>query len=85
MYLISLVKLLVLPASVLSGLAAAHLPSTVACTILVAAACPVAATGTAFALRFQKNYRYASELYAFTTIASLVTIPLLMFVAERIL
>ena len=85
MYLISLLKLLVLPAIVLIGLAAAHLPSTVACTILVAAACPVAATGTAFALRFQKNYRYASELYAFTTIASLVTIPLLMFVAERIL
>ena len=85
MYLISLLKLLVLPAIVLVGLAAAHLPSTVACTILVAAACPVAATGTAFALRFQKNYRYASELYAFSTIASLVTIPLLMFVAERIL
>ena len=85
MYLISLLKLLVLPAIVLIGLAATHLPSTVACTILVAAACPVAATGTAFALRFQKNYRYASELYAFTTIASLVTIPLLMFVAERIL
>lgn len=85
MYLISLLKLLVLPAIVLVGLAAAHLPSTVACTILVAASCPVAATGTAFALRFQKNYRYASELYAFTTIASLVTIPLLMFVAERIL
>ena len=85
MYLISLLKLLVLPAIVLIGLAAAHLPSTVACTILVAAACPVAATGTAFALRVQKNYRYASELDAFTTIASLVTIPLLMFVAERIL
>jgi hypothetical protein len=57
----------------------------VAVTILVAAACPSAATGTAFALRFQKDYRYSSELYAFTTILSLITIPLFIYLAELFL
>ena len=42
-------------------------------------------TGTAFALRFHKNSLYASELYAFTTVASLVTIPLFVFAAERLI
>lgn len=85
LYLISFGKLLIMPALVLAVLALIHVDSTVAYTILVAAACPVAASGTAFALRFHKNYSYASELYAFTTIASLVTVPLFVYAAEHLL
>lgn len=85
LYFTSAVKLLLMPALVLAGLAVAQVDSTVACTTLIAAACPVAATGTAFALRFHKNYKYSSELYAFTTIASLATIPLFVYAAERLL
>ncbi len=85
LYITSAVKLLLMPLLVLAGLAAMRLDSTVACTTLIAAACPVAATGTAFSLRFHKNYKYASELYAFTTIASLATIPLFVYAAEQLL
>lgn len=85
LYLISAGKLLIMPLLVLLVLMLIPVDSTVAYTILTAAACPVAATGTAFALRFQKNYQYASELYAFTTLLSLATIPLFVYAAEHLL
>lgn len=84
-YFIAFIKLLLMPALVLAGLAVIHINSTVACTILIAAACPSAATCTAFSLRFRKNYKYASEMYAFTTLCSLATIPLFVYAAERLL
>lgn len=84
-YFVAIFKLLFMPAVVLLALSLLHLPSTVACTLLIASACPAAASATAFALRCQKNYQYASELYSFTTICALFTIPVFVYAAERIL
>ncbi len=85
LYLVSFLKLLLMPALVLAALLVLRSDSVPACAILIAAACPAATTCTAFALRFQKNYRYASEIYAFTTLSSLATIPLFVYAAERLL
>ncbi len=85
LYLISAFKLLLMPAIVLMVLILLPLPSTVAYTIMIAASCPAAATCTAFALRFQKNDTYASELYAFTTLCSILTVPVFIFAAERLI
>lgn len=84
-YLISALKLLVVPTLVLIMLILIPVERNIALTILIASACPVAATGTAFSLRFNKNYRYSSELYSFTTLASLVTIPVFVYAAELFL
>ncbi|MCD8103615.1 MAG: AEC family transporter [Lachnospiraceae bacterium] len=84
-YLVSFGKLIVMPAIVFMILLLVHVDSTVAYTILVAAACPCAATGTAFALKYHKNYAYSSELYAFSTLCSLITIPAFLYMAERLL
>lgn len=84
-YLVSFLKLLLMPALVLAGLLLLHPSSVPACAVLIAAACPAATTCTAFSLRFQKNYLYASEIYAFTTLASLATIPIFVYAAERLL
>ncbi len=84
-YLVTFAKLLIMPAIVFVILLLVKVDSTVAYTILVASACPCAATGTAFALKYQKNYAYSSEIYAFSTLCSLVTIPAFVFVAERLL
>ena len=85
LYLVAFLKLLVIPALVLLILIPLNLNTTVACTLLIASACPAAATCTAFTLQFQKDHRYASELYTFTTVASLVTIPLFVLAAEHLL
>lgn len=84
-YFVTAFKLLLMPAVMLGVLVLVRPSFTVACTILIAAACPSAASGTAFALRFHKNYRHASEIYAFTTLCSLATIPLFVYAAERLL
>lgn len=85
LYFITALKLFVIPLIVLGILSLVPADSTVLYTILIAAACPAAATGTAFSLRFQKNYQYASEIYAFTTLCSLVSVPILVYAAERLL
>lgn len=85
LYFIALIKLLLMPALVLAGLSVISISPIVACTVLIAAACPSAATCTAFSLRFKKNYQYASEMYAFTTLCSLATVPLFVYAAERLL
>ncbi len=85
LYLVSVGKLLIMPALVLAVLCFVHVDSVIAYTLLIASACPVAATGTTFAIRFRKDAQYASGLYAFTTIASLVTIPILVLAAEKLI
>lgn len=84
-YFVTIFKLLIMPTVVLLGLIPLQLPPTVACVILIASACPAAASGTAFALRAHKNYTYYSELYSFTTVCSLITIPLFVYAAECLL
>lgn len=85
LYLVSAYKLLLMPAIVLLILIVLPLPSTVAYTTLIAASCPVGAMCTAFALRFQKNNTYASELYAFTTLCSILTVPVFIYAAEHLI
>ena len=85
LYLVTGIKLLVIPMIMLVIFSFLPINDSVLFTILIAAACPVATTGTMFSLRFDKNFRYASEIFAFTTVASLATIPLLVFLAEHFL
>ena len=44
-------------------------------TVLVAISCPTAAMGTMFALQYNKDSNYASELFTVSTLLSLLTIP----------
>lgn len=81
-YLVTAVKLLVIPAVMIAILAFLPINHTVLYTILVASACPAATTGTIFALRYNANYKYASEIFAFSTLASLITIPVIVSLAE---
>ena len=50
-------------------------------TIVIAIACPTAATCSMFALQYNKNSNYASELFIITTVLSLVTIPFTVLLA----
>ena len=84
-YLITAVKLLVIPVIMTAILAFLPLSSTVLCTMLVAAACPTATTCTIFALRYDANYKYASEIFAISTLISLITIPVIVSLAEPLL
>lgn len=84
-YYITFFKLLVVPISMLLLFSFFDMPRLVVLTSVLAAACPTAATINLFSIRYEKNYLYASELFAVTTILSLITIPFVMIVANRLL
>ena len=84
-YYISFIKLILLPVIMTALLMIMRLPSDVASTVLIGTACPAAATGTMMAIRYKQNYTYSSEIFALTTVLSLVTIPAVVFLAEIVL
>ena len=84
-YFVSFIKLILIPLLVIGVLKLMALPDAVAVTVLIGAACPAATTGTMMAIRYRQNYTYSSELFAMTTVLSVVTIPAVIFLSEIIL
>lgn len=80
-YWLSALKLLVVPLITLVELMLLHPDRTVALTLLTAAACPAGTMGTLFALQYHKNGHYASELFAVTTVLSLITVSVMVVLA----
>lgn len=79
-YLVVALRLFIIPLLLLFVFTRFNIDSKVITAVILAAGCPAAATGTLFALRFNKNSLYASEMFGITTIFSLVSIPILMAV-----
>jgi predicted permease len=77
-YLVVVLKLLLIPVLLLFLYTRLPINETVLTTALLGVACPTAATGTMFALRYNKDAVYASEIFAITTLASVVSIPAVM-------
>lgn len=83
-YYIAFLKLLLMPVIILLVYRMFHLPNIVLLTTVLACACPTAATINLFSIRYERNYFYASELFTITTLLSLLTIPLVMIIANMI-
>lgn len=81
-YYIAFFKLLLIPVVMLLLFSLFDIHKTVFLTSVLACACPTAVTVNLFSIRYGKNYLYASELFAVTTILSLLTIPLVMILAN---
>lgn len=84
-YLMCALKLLVFPVICLAILWLLPLSFTVAFSLFIAIASPVATTTVMFADRYDQDAPYASELLVTSTVFSAVTIPLLSILAERLL
>ena len=84
-YYLTILKLIVMPLIVCAAFSKIPIDGMVKMVILIATACPAGASGTMFALRYKKNSRYASQLFAFTTILSVTTLPLMVLLMMRIL
>ena len=78
LYFISALRLFAVPAIVFVCVRALHVPYMVALTAFTAAACPLGAMVTMFAVEHKCNAPYASGIFTFTTILSLITIPALI-------
>lgn len=71
-------KLIIVPALTIIPLWFLSLPEEIKVIITIALACPSAASMNAFALQFNKNSSYSSQIFSITTIGSAITIPLFM-------
>lgn len=85
LYRVSFLKLFVVPLAVLLFLRIFRLDYKIAYTTLIAAACPTATTLTMMSIRFNRDYTYASEIFSFTTVLSIITIPIVTFLASFLL
>lgn len=85
MYYICLIKPILIPAAMVLILLLMPVSSEVAVTILIATACPAATTGTMMAIRYRQNYTYSSEIFAMSTVLSVLSIPAVVLVAEQLL
>lgn len=84
-YIVVLIKLIIIPVVLLLVYSRFPISKGVITTAILAAACPTATTGTLFALKYNKNALYASEIFAITTLVSLVSIPCVMAFSEFII
>lgn len=86
LYLVAALRLFVIP--LLTTLAFMLLPfarGEVALITLIAAATPVATSTGIFAQKFDQDYRGAVAQVCFSTIVSIVSIPVVIWIAERML
>jgi predicted permease len=86
LYYIAFLKLLLIPISMVLLFSRFHqVQQVVLLTSILATACPTAANINLFSLRFGKDYRYASEIFTLSTILSIVSIPLVMILANYLI
>ena len=78
---VSILKLLIVPVIVFFVLRLIPCSNIVLMSIMLSVSCPTATIGTLFAIEQNKNAAYASRIFAITTVASSITMPLIiMFV-----
>ena len=85
LYYTSVIKLILIPLCTIPLLMLFHLPSEVSMTVLIAAACLSATTGTMMAIHYKQNYTYSSEIFSLTTVLAVLTMPVLVLIAEQVL
>lgn len=83
-YLTSAMRLLILPFISLVIMKFLPVSETVYISIVIASACPTAAIGTLFAINYDRNANYASEIFAVTTLLSAITLPIIVILSRMI-
>lgn len=83
-YFICLVKLLIIPLVLALVFAPIAIDEKVRMTVIVAVASPPAAMCTLFCLKYNKNSVYASEIFAGGTILSVLSLPVVVNLTEKL-
>jgi predicted permease len=75
---VSVLKLLIFPIIMFFVLRLVPCSEVVLMSIMLSVSCPTATIGTLFAIEHNKNAAYASRIFAITTVASSITMPLII-------
>ena len=79
-YYVAFLKLILLPLILIAVFSLFNVNEQVRITVLVAASAPAAAMCTLQCIRYEKNSLYASEIFAASTILSVVTLPIIVHI-----
>ena len=85
LYLVSLVRMIIIPAVTMGLLLV--LPASMndlKLSVLIAAACPVGSNVAVYAQLHNRDYGYAVETVVISTLLSIVTLPMVVGIAERL-
>lgn len=77
-YYISFIKLLLIPILIIFAFRFINAAEDPIITVIVAMSAPTATMSTLFCLKYDKNYVYSSEIFAVTTLLSVITMPLII-------
>lgn len=83
-YYVCLVKLLVVPLVTALVMMPFNIDEMVRMTVVITVAAPPAAMCTLFCLKYNKNSVYASEIFAAGTILSVITLPVVVNLTEKL-
>ena len=78
-YKVCFIRLILIPLLVIGIFSFFNIPTVIAGTIIIVTACPVGISIVLFAYQYKKDDTYATELMISSTILSMLTIPLLLF------
>ncbi|HIY21277.1 MAG TPA: AEC family transporter [Candidatus Flavonifractor merdigallinarum] len=78
LYLMCAVKLLVIPLVFLAVMQVIPVSDMIRRVAVLCIACPTGVTSTLLAMRYEKNAAYGTDIFAMTTLCSVVTLPLVM-------
>ncbi len=84
MYRVCIGKLLLVPAVTFAALSVFGAPAMVKMVVTIAAGCPVATTGTMFAITMDRFPKKSSEFFAATTVLSGLTLPLVTYICDKL-
>lgn len=84
-YLITLLKLIVFPLIGLLIIFLLPAPEKAKLITLIEIACPTATIGMMFAITFNKNSEYCSQIFAVTTLLSMLTLPVIVFLGTQVI
>jgi hypothetical protein len=82
LFLLSGLKLVILPLLILIFISQLYIPSIIANILVLLIAMPSAANGVIFAEKFGGDNKYASEGVFITTLLSLFTIPVIIWMIK---
>lgn len=78
-------KLIIVPTVTFALVWLTPAPDVVKMVVTIAAGCPVATTGTMFAITMDRHPQKCSEFFAVTTVLSGLTLPLVTMVCDKLL
>lgn len=85
LWVVTALRLIILPVLTIFIIKPFNMEQIMSMPLVLASACPVAAVATLFAVRYDLDSEYSSRAVSFTTLLSVITIPVIMMIATMIL